>query len=87
MREGRLTTWPDGFPAPIPPLVLPDNHLPSLPALPSEFWKRGRYSNLLTSLQVFPSGIQELSVSDNQLTRLPEMPSEVSKLLDYNKRQ
>ncbi|ECA8636940.1 E3 ubiquitin--protein ligase [Salmonella enterica subsp. enterica serovar Typhimurium] len=84
--ESGLTTLPDCLPAHITTLVIPDNNLTSLPALPSELCKLWAYNNQLTSLPMLPSGLQELSVSDNQLASLPTLPSELYKLWAYNNR-
>ncbi|WP_410467807.1 NEL-type E3 ubiquitin ligase domain-containing protein [Salmonella enterica] len=84
--ESGLTTLPDCLPAHITTLVIPDNNLTSLPALPSELCKLWAYNNQLTSLPVLPPGLQELSVSDNQLASLPALPSELYKLWAYNNR-
>ena len=82
--ESGLTTLPDCLPAHITTLVIPDNNLTSLPALPSGLCKLWAYNNQLTSLPVLPPGLQELSVSDNQLASLPALPSELCKLWAYN---
>ncbi|ECN1385795.1 TPA: E3 ubiquitin--protein ligase [Salmonella enterica] len=84
--ESGLTTLPDCLPAHITTLVIPDNNLTSLPALPSELCKLWAYNNQLTSLPTLSSGLQELSVSDNQLASLPTLPSELYKLWAYNNR-
>ncbi|EIC9237458.1 E3 ubiquitin--protein ligase [Salmonella enterica] len=84
--ESGLTTLPDCLPAHITTLVIPDNNLTSLPALPPELCKLWAYNNQLTSLPTLPSGLQELSVSDNQLASLPTLPSELYKLWAYNNR-
>ncbi|EOW9746925.1 NEL-type E3 ubiquitin ligase domain-containing protein [Salmonella enterica subsp. enterica serovar Typhimurium] len=84
--ESGLTTLPDCLPAHITTLVIPDNNLTSLPALPPELCKLWAYNNQLTSLPMLPSGLQELSVSDNQLASLPTLPSELYKLWAYNNR-
>ncbi|EKB6966463.1 NEL-type E3 ubiquitin ligase domain-containing protein [Salmonella enterica subsp. enterica serovar Cerro] len=67
-----LTTLPDRFPPHITTLVIPDNNLTSLPALPSGLQKLWAYNNRLTSLPEMSPGLQELDVSHNQLTRLPQ---------------
>ncbi|ECY1203684.1 SPI-2 type III secretion system effector E3 ubiquitin transferase SspH2 [Salmonella enterica] len=82
--ESGLTTLPDCLPAHITTLVIPDNNLTHLPALPSGLCKLWIFGNQLTSLPVLPPGLQELSVSDNQLASLPALPSELCKLWAYN---
>ncbi|EOI3177069.1 SPI-2 type III secretion system effector E3 ubiquitin transferase SspH2 [Salmonella enterica] len=82
--ESGLTTLPDCLPAHITTLVIPDNNLTSLPALPPGLCKLWIFGNQLTSLPVLPPGLQELSVSDNQLASLPALPSELCKLWAYN---
>ncbi|MCV9717135.1 NEL-type E3 ubiquitin ligase domain-containing protein [Salmonella enterica subsp. enterica serovar Senftenberg] len=67
-----LTTLPDRLPPHITTLVIPDNNLTSLPALPSGLQKLWAYNNRLTSLPEMSPGLQELDVSHNQLTRLPQ---------------
>ncbi|ECI5116219.1 E3 ubiquitin--protein ligase [Salmonella enterica subsp. enterica] len=79
--ESGLTTLPDCLPAHITTLVIPDNNLTSLPALPSELYKLWAYNNRLTSLPALPSGLKELIVSGNRLTSLPVLPSELKELM------
>ncbi|EDL0595357.1 E3 ubiquitin--protein ligase [Salmonella enterica subsp. enterica serovar Derby] len=67
-----LTTLPDRLPPHITTLVIPDNNLTSLPALPSGLQKLWAYNNRLTSLPEMSPGLQALDVSHNQLTRLPQ---------------
>ncbi|HAB3420176.1 TPA_asm: E3 ubiquitin--protein ligase [Salmonella enterica subsp. enterica serovar Enteritidis] len=79
--ESGLTTLPDCLPAHITTLVIPDNNLTSLPALPPELYKLWAYNNRLTSLPALPSGLKELIVSGNRLTSLPVLPSELKELM------
>ncbi|ELM1619437.1 leucine-rich repeat domain-containing protein [Salmonella enterica] len=69
-----LTTLPDRLPPHITTLVIPDNHLTSLPPLPPGLQSLWASGNQLTRLPPLPSGLQTLSVSGNQLTSLPPLP-------------
>ncbi|EAO3055923.1 SPI-2 type III secretion system effector E3 ubiquitin transferase SspH2 [Salmonella enterica] len=78
--ESGLTTLPDCLPAHITTLVIPDNNLTSLPALPPEQRTLEVSGNQLTSLPVLPPGLLELSIFSNPLTHLPALPSGLCKL-------
>ncbi|ECW0887704.1 E3 ubiquitin--protein ligase [Salmonella enterica subsp. enterica] len=69
-----LTTLPDRLPPHITTLVIPDNHLTSLPPLPPGLRELEISGNQLTSLPPLPPGLRELEVSGNQLTSLPPLP-------------
>ncbi|ELZ9961455.1 leucine-rich repeat domain-containing protein [Salmonella enterica] len=69
-----LTTLPDRLPPHITTLVIPDNHLTSLPPLPPGLRELEVSGNQLTSLPPLPPGLQSLWASGNQLTRLPPLP-------------
>ncbi|EJQ8397890.1 leucine-rich repeat domain-containing protein [Salmonella enterica] len=69
-----LTTLPDRLPPHITTLVIPDNHLTSLPPLPPGLRELEVSGNQLTSLPPLPPGLRELEVSGNQLTSLPPLP-------------
>ncbi|EAY4741185.1 E3 ubiquitin--protein ligase [Salmonella enterica] len=69
-----LTTLPDRLPPHITTLVIPDNHLTSLPPLPPGLRELEVSGNQLTSLPPLPPGLRELEVSGNQLTSLPLLP-------------
>ncbi|EAY0683327.1 E3 ubiquitin--protein ligase [Salmonella enterica] len=69
-----LTTLPDRLPPHITTLVIPDNHLTSLPPLPPGLRELEVSGNQLTSLPPLPPGLQVLTVSGNQLTSLPTLP-------------
>ncbi|EKS5920856.1 leucine-rich repeat domain-containing protein, partial [Salmonella enterica] len=69
-----LTTLPDRLPPHIITLVIPDNHLTSLPPLPPGLRELEISGNQLTSLPPLPPGLRELEVSGNQLTSLPPLP-------------
>ncbi|ECC9578962.1 E3 ubiquitin--protein ligase [Salmonella enterica subsp. houtenae] len=69
-----LTTLPDRLPPHITTLVIPDNHLTSLPPLPPGLRELEVSGNQLTSLPPLPPGLQVLTVSGNQLTSLPPLP-------------
>ncbi|EJP2468782.1 leucine-rich repeat domain-containing protein [Salmonella enterica] len=69
-----LTTLPDRLPPHITTLVIPDNHLISLPPLPPGLRELEVSGNQLTSLPPLPPGLRELEVSGNQLTSLPPLP-------------
>ncbi|ENR3904197.1 leucine-rich repeat domain-containing protein [Salmonella enterica] len=69
-----LTTLPDRLPPHITTLVIPDNHLTSLPPLPPGLRELEISGNQLTSLPPLPPGLQVLTVSGNQLTSLPTLP-------------
>ncbi|EDY9314522.1 E3 ubiquitin--protein ligase [Salmonella enterica] len=69
-----LTTLPDRLPPHITTLVIPDNHLTSLPPLPPGLQVLTVSGNQLTSLPPLPPGLRELEVSGNQLTSLPPLP-------------
>ncbi|ECO2459224.1 E3 ubiquitin--protein ligase [Salmonella enterica] len=69
-----LTTLPDRLPPHITTLVIPDNHLTSLPPLPLGLRELEVSGNQLTSLPPLPPGLQSLWASGNQLTRLPPLP-------------
>ncbi|ENL8992813.1 leucine-rich repeat domain-containing protein [Salmonella enterica] len=69
-----LTTLPDRLPPHITTLVIPDNHLTSLPPLPPGLRELEISGNQLTSLPPLPPGLRELEVSSNQLTSLPPLP-------------
>ncbi|EBJ0300011.1 type III secretion system effector E3 ubiquitin transferase SspH2 [Salmonella enterica] len=78
--ESGLTTLPDCLPAHITTLVIPDNNLTSLPALPPGLQELIVSNNPLTSLPVLPPGLRELEVFGNPLTHLPALPSGLCKL-------
>ncbi|EIN3660155.1 E3 ubiquitin--protein ligase [Salmonella enterica] len=67
-----LTTLPDRLPPHITTLVIPDNHLTSLP--PPGLRELEVSGNQLTSLPPLPPGLRELEVSGNQLISLPPLP-------------
>ncbi|EDF5513742.1 E3 ubiquitin--protein ligase [Salmonella enterica] len=69
-----LTTLPDRLPPHITTLVIPDNHLTSLPPLPPGLRELEVSGNQLTSLPPLPPGLRELEVSGNQLISLPPLP-------------
>ncbi|EDJ7310289.1 leucine-rich repeat domain-containing protein [Salmonella enterica] len=69
-----LTTLPDRLPPHITTLVIPDNHLTSLPPLPPGLRELEISGNQLTSLPPLPPGLRELEISGNQLTSLPPLP-------------
>ncbi|ELU0532739.1 E3 ubiquitin--protein ligase [Salmonella enterica] len=69
-----LTTLPDRLPPHITTLVIPDNHLTSLPPLPPGLQSLWASGNQLTRLPPLPPGLQVLTVSGNQLTSLPTLP-------------
>ncbi|EDR3919566.1 leucine-rich repeat domain-containing protein [Salmonella enterica] len=69
-----LTTLPDRLPPHITTLVIPDNHLTSLPPLPPGLRELEISGNQQTSLPPLPPGLRELEVSGNQLTSLPPLP-------------
>ncbi|EBN5153657.1 type III secretion system effector E3 ubiquitin transferase SspH2 [Salmonella enterica] len=80
VEESGLTTLPDCLPAHITTLVIPDNNLTSLPALPPGLQELIVSNNPLTSLPVLPPGLRELEVFGNPLTHLPALPSGLCKL-------
>ncbi|EJF5003430.1 E3 ubiquitin--protein ligase, partial [Salmonella enterica] len=73
--ESALTTLPDCLPAHITTLVIPDNNLTSLPALPPGLQELSVSDNQLTSLPALPSELGKLWAYNNRLTRLPALPS------------
>ncbi|EDS2150000.1 E3 ubiquitin--protein ligase [Salmonella enterica] len=79
-----LTTLPDRLPPHITTLVIPDNHLTSLPPLPPGLRELEVSGNQLTSLPPLPPGLRELEVSGNQLTSLPPLPPGLRKLIVSN---
>ncbi|EAO9604763.1 type III secretion system effector E3 ubiquitin transferase SspH2 [Salmonella enterica] len=78
--ESGLTTLPDHLPPHITTLVIPDNNLTSLPALPAGLQELIVAGNQLPSLPALPSGLRELSIYGNPLTSLPALPSGLCKL-------
>ncbi|EJI9871108.1 E3 ubiquitin--protein ligase [Salmonella enterica] len=72
--ESALTTLPDCLPAHITTLVIPDNNLTSLPALPPGLQELSVSDNQLTSLPALPSELCKLWAYNNRLTRLPALP-------------
>ncbi|EAO2082687.1 E3 ubiquitin--protein ligase [Salmonella enterica] len=83
-----LTTLPDRLPPHITTLVIPDNHLTSLPPLPPGLRELEVSGNQLTSLPELPPGLQTLSVDGNpHLTRLPELPPGLQTLFVSNNPQ
>ncbi len=78
-----LTTLPDHLPPHITTLVIPDNNLTSLSALPSGLRELSVSYNQLTSLPPLPSGLWKLSVFNNQLASLPPLPSGLQTLWAY----
>ncbi|EIS0094877.1 SPI-2 type III secretion system effector E3 ubiquitin transferase SspH2 [Salmonella enterica] len=78
--ESGLTTLPDCLPAHITTLVIPDNNLTSLPALPPGLLELSIFSNPLTHLPALPSGLCKLWIFGNQLTSLPVLPSGLQEL-------
>ncbi|EAY7861774.1 E3 ubiquitin--protein ligase, partial [Salmonella enterica] len=77
--ESGLTTLPDHLPPHITTLVIPDNNLTSLPALPAGLQELIVAGNQLPSLPALPSGLRELSIYGNPLTSLPALPSGLCK--------
>ncbi|HAU3348304.1 TPA: E3 ubiquitin--protein ligase [Salmonella enterica subsp. houtenae] len=76
-----LTTLPDRLPPHITTLVIPDNHLTSLPPLPPGLQVLTVSGNQLTSLPTLPPGLQVLTVDGNpHLTSLPALPPELQDL-------
>ncbi len=66
-------------------LVCFNNHLKSLPTLPSTLRSLVCENNELTSLHNLPSSLENLYCNDNQLTSLPNLPSTLINLLcSYN---
>ncbi len=78
--ESGLTTLPDCLPAHITTLVIPDNNLTSLPALPPGLLELSIFSNPLTHLPALPSGLCKLWIFGNQLTSLPVLPPGLQEL-------
>ncbi|QKT19666.1 E3 ubiquitin--protein ligase [Salmonella enterica] len=78
--ESALTTLPDCLPAHITTLVIPDNNLTSLPALPPGLRELSLFGNPLTHLPALPSGLCKLWVFGNQLTSLPTLPPGLQEL-------
>ncbi|EEJ5746105.1 type III secretion system effector E3 ubiquitin transferase SspH2 [Salmonella enterica] len=78
--ESGLTTLPDHLPPHITTLVIPDNNLTSLPALPAGLQELIVAGNQLPSLPALPLGLRELSIYGNPLTSLPALPSGLCKL-------
>ncbi|EEE0459298.1 E3 ubiquitin--protein ligase [Salmonella enterica] len=84
-----LTTLPDRLPPHITTLVIPDNHLTSLPPLPPGLQTLFVSNNpQLTRLPELPSELQWLFARNCQLTRLPEsirgLPSSARVSLERN---
>ncbi|EFU1021723.1 E3 ubiquitin--protein ligase [Salmonella enterica] len=83
-----LTTLPDRLPPHITTLVIPDNHLTSLPPLPPGLRELEISGNQLTRLPELPSELQWLFARNCQLTRLPEsirgLPSSARVSLERN---
>jgi Leucine-rich repeat (LRR) protein len=63
-----------------------DNHLTSLPKLPSLLYSLHCNGNQLTSLPALPSALNTLNCFDNQLTSLPVLPNSLYRL-DCSKNQ
>ncbi|EHJ6978292.1 E3 ubiquitin--protein ligase [Salmonella enterica subsp. enterica serovar Typhimurium] len=78
--ESGLTTLPDCLPAHITTLVIPDNNLTSLPALPPGLQELSVSDNQLASLPALPSELCKLWAYNNQLTSLPMLPSGLQEL-------
>ncbi|EJJ4224740.1 E3 ubiquitin--protein ligase [Salmonella enterica] len=72
--ESGLTTLPDCLPAHITKLIIPDNNLTHLPALPPGLQLLSVSGNPLTRLPALPPGLLSLAVNNTQLTRLPVLP-------------
>ncbi|EHB9227328.1 E3 ubiquitin--protein ligase [Salmonella enterica] len=79
--ESALTTLPDCLPAHITTLVIPDNNLTSLPALPPGLQELSVSDNQLTSLPALPSELGKLWAYNNRLTSLPALPSGLKELI------
>ncbi|PJM50015.1 E3 ubiquitin--protein ligase [Salmonella enterica subsp. enterica serovar Typhi] len=79
--ESGLTTLPDCLPAHITTLVIPDNNLTSLPALPPGLQELSVSDNQLASLPTLPSELYKLWAYNNRLTSPPALPSGLKELI------
>ncbi|ELB8712125.1 E3 ubiquitin--protein ligase, partial [Salmonella enterica] len=78
--ESGLTTLPDHLPPHITTLIIPDNNLTSLPALPQGLRELSVSDNQLASLPALPSGLCKLWAYNNRLPSLPALPTGLQEL-------